>query len=536
MDRPVRLVPALLLAASCTGIIDDPRGAEGGEGYPSSTTPSPEECESVPRTMAVPARRLSIEEYEAAVEALFGAGAPSVADVYPVGLRGHDFSTIAGTDRVNELDAEAFLLAAERVAEHLAPSLPACAGEPVQACAQAYFEPIAARAYRRSDVAEDAARLAGIARDAATDGLAPNEAIAVAIVALLMEPRFLYVVDSRPEPSFSLDANERAARLALTYWHELPDDALLARAAAGELDTSAGMEAEAARVVGDPRTRAAFHEFVREWLGLSVLPDVHDAALRDALDRELGLLIDAAWEAEDGVGALLASDAAYVDTVLETFYGVDAGSSGPGDFRRVSMPDRRAGLLTHPLVLAAASHGDQSSVILRGKLVRTRLLCADLPPPPPGAQAAEPDLPATATPRERYEARIEQAQCRGCHELLDPIGFAFERYDGLGRLRSEVGGRPIDELGDIRAGGDATSTFTGPHELAAVLARSEHVSQCFATQFLRYALARESGRDSACVELDLAGTLRDSGRSIPALFEGLAAHPAFVDRTGEVSP
>lgn len=526
-----RWVLPFLMASGCMGVIEDPLATF--DAYPDTPIVTPEQCEGVPRAIEVPARRLTLSEYEAAIAALFGDGLPSVSDVYPSALNGHAFSTQVGTDRVNELDAEAFLDAAERIAEHLAPSLPACGGD-VESCAREYFAPIVERAFRRPSP-DDASRLAGIARDAASDGLAGNEAIAVAISALLMEPRFLYVIDSRPERSWTIDGDERAQRLALTYWHELPDDALISNARSGGLDDAAGMASEAERIVADERTRAAFHEFVRQWLGVTPLPETHDPALRAALDGELTRLIDDAWNADDGIDALLRADTAYVDSVLEEFYGLPAESAGPGEYRRVSMPER-AGIITHPLVLAAYSHGDQPSAILRGKLIRTRMLCTELPPPPPGAQAAEPMLPATATARERYEARVAQPLCAGCHVLLDPIGFALENYDGLGRFRTEVGGVAIDASGEIRAAGDATATFDGAGELSSVLANSQDVSQCFTRQFMRYALGRGSGRDTVCVENDLGIEFRDGGRSSRHLFESLAAHPAFVERVGEVAP
>jgi hypothetical protein len=157
-------------------------------------------------------------------------------------------------------------------------------------------------------------------------------------------------------------------------------------------------------MIDDPRARATFHRFVREWLGVGTLPTTHAPEVRAALDEELERLLDDAWSAPDGLAALLSADTAYVNPTLEAFYGLPSMSTGPTDFRRVSMPDR-IGLLTHPLVLAAASHGEDSSPILRGKLIRTRLLCDPLGTPPPGATALEPMLPANASVQTRYEAR-----------------------------------------------------------------------------------------------------------------------------------
>nr|MDQ3036063.1 DUF1588 domain-containing protein [Myxococcota bacterium] len=394
----------------------------------------------------------------------------------------------------------------------------------------------AERAFRRPAETADVDRLVALVTGAAADGLATQEAIAVAIVALLQEPRFLYVVESRPDVArWSLDAHERAQRLALTYLGAPPDALLLAAADDGSLLSAEGMRAHGERVARGEPARETFQRFVREWLGVAAVPDVHEPAVRDALDEELRRLIDDAWIAEDGFAALLTSDAAYVDAVLETFYGLPSESAGPGDFRRVAMPGRRVGLLTHPLVLAAASHGEQSSPILRGKLIRTRLLCGALPPPPADAAASEPMLDADATARERYEARIAIPRCSSCHLLLDPVGFGLEAYDGLGRFRTEIGGRDVDDAGELIGAGDATGTFTGAAELAAMLAGSDDASQCFTRQWMEYAMGRTIATDAMCTADDVGAAFVASGRSMPALFESLATHPSFVERVTEVS-
>jgi hypothetical protein len=532
-------------AAGCTGALDDnaagafgsPTGRLGGDagtGRGDGALPGALCGEATTHALEVPMRRLTPVEYRAALVSMFGDGVPDVSDLYPAPAAGYGYTTYADAHRVGELQAEALLDAAERIAEHVAPTLPDCATTPLGGCARTVLEPLITRAFRRPAEPADVDRLVAIADGAVADGLPPNEAIAVAIIALLQEPRFLYVVESRAEiPEWTLDAHERAQRLALTFWGDLPDALLLERAASGTLDTPAGMIAETARVTGDPRARETFQRFVREWLGLSTLPTSHEPALAAALDAELTRLIDDAWSAPDGLDLLLRADTGYADSVLETFYELPAVSSGPGDFRRVSMPGLRVGLVTHPLVLAATSHGDRSSPILRGKLIRTRFLCTALGSPPAGAIAAEPSLPDTATARERYEARIANGTCASCHVYLDPIGFGLERFDGLGRLRTEIDGLPVDEVGELLEAGDATGTFVGPEELGDVLAGSEDVTRCFTRQLMRYAIGRDDGRDTMCMESDLAGAFLASDRSMPALFRALGESPAFVERTGD---
>lgn len=527
---------ALSLASSaCVGEIVD--GAARPRGFQDPREPVPAMCVDAPRELDVPMRRLTPLEQQAALRAIFGDAVPDVTALLPIPTPGYSYSTFADAHRVGEAEAEALLEAAEEVAIALAPSLPTCDGVALDACARETITPWIEGAFRRPAERADVERLVGLVTSAATDGLPSQEALAVAIVALLQEPRFLYVVESRPGVArWSLDAHERAQRLALTYLGAPPDALLLAAAEDGSLASEEGMRAHGERVARGDGARETFQRFVREWLGVAVLPYVHEPAVRDALDEELRRLIDDAWIAEDGFAALVTSDAAYVDSVLEAFYGLPSESSGPGDFRRVTMPGRRVGLLTHPLVLAAASHGEQSSPILRGKLIRTRLLCGALPPPPADAAANEPMLPATATARERYEARIAITRCSGCHLLLDPVGFGLEAYDGLGRFRTELGGREIDAAGQLIDAGDATGSFSGAAELAGMLVASDDASRCFTRQWTEYAMGRPIGADAACTAGDLGAEFLASGRSMPALFESLATHPAFVDRGTEVSP
>ncbi|AKF10947.1 DUF1588 domain-containing protein [Sandaracinus amylolyticus] len=536
--NPALSIPAIALLSGCIGSLGDgaagPRGQMRDPGGPTR----PPACEDAPREAEVPMRRLTPREHQETLRAMFGDAAPEVIDLLPAPSTGYAYSTFAAAHRVGETEARALLEAAEETAIAVEPTLPDCAGIAIAECARATIAPWATVAYRRPPESEEVERLVALAVAASGDGLPPREALAVALIALLQEPRFLYVVESRADTeTWSLDAHERAQRLAYTYLGAPPDDVLREAAESGLLTTPEGMREEGARITADPRARATFQRFVREWLGIATLPTSHSAEVRAALDEELRRLVDEAWDADDGFATLLTSDVAHVDAVLEEFYGLPRESSGPGDFRRVTMPGTRVGVLTHPLVLAAASHGEQSSPILRGKLIRTRLLCTNMPPPPVDAQESEPSLPATATARERYEARIASSRCMGCHTLLDPVGFGLEAYDGLGRFRSELGGRAIDDVGEIAAGGDASGTFDGASELFALLVASDDASRCFAQQWTEYALGREVRADLTCSVGDLGDAFVGSGRAMPVLFESLATHPSFVERRAqEVSP
>jgi hypothetical protein len=180
--------------------------------------------------------------------------------------------------------------------------------------------------------------------------------------------------------------------------------------------------------------------------------------------------------------------------------------------------------------MAKAAHGEVSSVILRGKLIRLNILCGALGSPPAGAQALEP-LGADATPRQRYEARKALPQCAGCHTLMDPLGFAFESFDGLGRYRTQINGQPVDNAGQVAGTQSTNGTVQGAGELGRLLSGSNEVATCFVRQWFRYAYGQsDEAVPLACSATDAASTFISSGRSARTLLRAFAEHPSFVQR------
>lgn len=554
----------LVVLGGCTGVITSPSGADripatgsggapdspngaggspssaaetggAGSGAPSATGGSPaastpDACASASDSLDVPMRRLSPDEWLATARAALGNSVPDVRTSLPQPSATAPYTTYPDASRVDGAQARTLMEVAESVGQALAPSLTNCDSGTFASCAKTVIGNWATIAFRRPPESADVDALVATATAAKADGLVPSEALATAAIALLQHPSFLYLVDSHAGvTTWTLDDYERAQRLAYTLWRAPVDSYLASQAKAGSLKTVAGFAAGVDHTLNDPQIGPAFRRFIKEWLGLASLPDSFAADVRTSLETELGMLADHLLDAPDAMAAAFQGDLGYANTTLETFYGLPHQSTGTNDFKEVHI-EGRAGLLTHPLVMAKAAHGEVSSVILRGKLVRLNILCGALGSPPAGAQALEP-LGADATPRQRYEARKALPQCAGCHTLMDPVGFAFESFDGLGRHRTQVNGQPVDDAAEVAGTQSTNGTVRGADELGRMLSGSDEVATCFARQWFRYAYGQsDQAIPLACSATDAASTFISSGRSARTLLRAFAEHPSFVQR------
>jgi hypothetical protein len=190
----------------------------------------------------------------------------------------------------------------------------------------------------------------------------------------------------------------------------------------------------------------------------------------------------------------------------------------------------RSGILTQAGFLAVQAHPDQTSPVLRGKFVRSKLLCQPPPPPPPDVNITPPDINAGGTARERFSAHLTAgSSCNGCHAMMDPIGLAFENFDALGQYRTTDAGETIDASGMILAANDASLAggFNGVRELATKLAASDQVRDCVATQWFRFAGGRSEGDADACSLGTLQEAFAASGGDLTELVVATTQTDAF---------
>jgi hypothetical protein len=280
--------------------------------------------------------------------------------------------------------------------------------------------------------------------------------------------------------------------------------------------------------------------FAAQWLDIDGLGQVVKdettypgfvPALRAAMRAETLALFDFVARSKGGqLPELLTAPYSFVTGDLAAFYGI-APPSGGIDNMGLGMADvaagHRGGLLTHGSILAIQAKPTIASPVHRGKLVRERLLCQKPSPPPPGLNAELPPVDPKLSNRERFAAHAKNEPCASCHRLLDPIGFAFEDFDGIGRY---VGG--ADTKGEIVESPATNATFAGPLELGGILAKSPDVERCFALQWFRYATGLAEGQDVACLVEEITQAFDASGASLPELFVGLTQTAHFRVRRG----
>jgi hypothetical protein len=356
-------------------------------------------------------------------------------------------------------------------------------------CLRAFLARFGRRALRRPLTAEELDRYAGLIAEAqeSDDFYA---AVDVALRAFLQHPEFLYRVElGTPVPDapgvFRLGDHEIATRLSYFLWGSTPSDALLDLADAAELHTPEQIAAAAEDMLTDERARTRVGRFHALWLGYEQLP--HAPELVAAMQAETQALIDrVVFEDQAPWQDLLRVEETFVDAVLAEHYGLPAPVSGAG---WVSYGGSgRQGLLSHGTFLSAMAKVDDSSPTKRGILVRTRLMCQDIPPPPPDVNVDDTEPPEGVCKEEFYRQAHASGNCAGCHSLMDPIGLGLENYDHRGAYRTVENDDPacvISGEGSI----DGTS-FTGPAELSDLLLDSGTLGGCVTRQLYRFAMGK----------------------------------------------
>ena len=265
-----------------------------------------------------------------------------------------------------------------------------------------------------------------------------------------------------------------------------------------------------------------------EWLGLDAIATVPkdpatfpelDPALRAALLGEVERFVDhVMFELDGSPSALLTAPTTFLDQALADFYGVTLGSAGAGGFAATELgAQSRRGILTLGGSMLAHARSNDSSPVHRGKLVRERLLCQPLLPPPPGIVVQPPPLDPTKTTRDRYAAHSSIEPCKTCHRLMDPIGLGFEHFDGIGRYRADENGHPIDVRGEILSSPSTDGMFDGAGGLIEKLAGSEDVRTCYARQWLRFAYGTSEEGAAKCLSEQVQKAYAQSDGSLAAL-------------------
>lgn len=507
---------------------------------------SPLSCEGTAPGKA-PLRLLTRLQYDSAIADLLGdASGPS--QILPPENEVEGFRTNAEANVASPLLVQQYHTAAEgiaqrAVAERLYEIAPCAEGQSETECGAAFVRDFGMRVFRRPLTDVESASFDGLfGRTLAAKGYA--RAVELVLTAMLQSPQFVYRVDAittAPTPetgAIPVTGYEMASRLSFTLLNSTPDAELLAAAARGELSTPEQIEAQARRLLQHPRAQITVLDFHEQWLGLSRL----SGSVREAADVALDpsqlasswraslqqFLHDVFWNA-GSVRALFESPTVFLNSDLAALYGVEPQAEG---FWPSTDTGPRAGLLTQPALMALLAHSDQSAPVLRGAFVREKILCLHVQPPPPTVNAVPPDPDPNATTRERFRQHTDSPDCRGCHALIDGIGFGFERYDQFGRYRAEENGFEVDESGEVFLTDDPAldGPFNGAVELAQRLAQSPRVRDCVATQWYRYAMGRIEEEADRCSLDQVKSRFARADGDMRELLVALTQSDAFLYR------
>lgn len=475
------------------------------------------------------------------------AGLSGLTKGFPVESRpkGFGFDVSADAGLVTSVHVEQYMKAAAAVAQLALADpeglVPCKASTADAACADAMVRAVGKRAFRRSLLDDEVDRFVKLFAKAPS----PEQGLAVVLRVMLASPHFLYrseVGEPRGDGTFGLTSYEVASELSYLLWGGPPDADLTKAADAGELLTDAGLEAQARRLLADPRARPMLGTFALQWLGVEpVVSAVKSPLLFGDFTADVGarmadetsrFFAHVVLDGSHRIDELFTADYTFVDGPLAAFYGLAAPPGG--GFAKASLPpSRRAGVLAHGSVLATYAHSDQTSPIRRGVMVRERLLCQELGTPPPQAGGV-PAVDPTATTRERFKQHTDSEVCRTCHRHIDPIGFAFERFDAVGRERQVEGGKPIDdsgELNDAEALNAGTAVkLAGLPALGAALVDTRQVKQCFALQYYRFAHGALESHDDLCALAPIEAAFEASGYDMRELMVALVMSPGFRGR------
>lgn len=552
----IALVLVLLTGGGCEGSLL--AGPAGPSGAPRDPGPGPACAPDTIVLGTAPMRRLSNVEYVRTLGDLFpgiDVALPDLpADTTASGFE-NDARALGPSDvRVSRWEEIAFRhgTAVTATPGALAAFLPCAAAATddatERACGESLVRDFGARAWRRPLTSDEAARLDTFFE---TQRLAIDfeAAVQLTVTAILQAPAFLYRLEvggGEGAASVALAPYEMASRLSYFLWESMPDAVLFDAAARGELATAEQIEAQARRMVADPRARGAVVDFHRQWLEMDrILADEHlgrvpdlyptwNEALRDAVREEEDRFVEAAIFGEGGgtLSSLFLSRRTAVNASLAELYGVP-GPADDATWAEVELPEgERAGLLTRVGFLASHAHSGNASPPLRGVFVMERLLCEPRPSPPASADTTPPvPMPGAGprTNRQLFEERTAPPLCQGCHVRIDGFGYGFEHYDAIGAYRDLDNTLPVDASGNL-SGTDVDGPYVGAIELSEALAESRTVEDCATRQWMRYALGRSIEREDECFLDRMQETFSSSGGDVRALMVAIVTSPEFRNR------
>jgi len=454
-------------------------------------------------------RRLTNAEYENSARALVGNSDAVTADFAPdTRQSGYTLNDAQRVDSVlvKQISSAATKLGAEvrSKLDTLAPCTDPTAGG--EACAKTFIQSFASQAFRRPLGDDEVAKLVELFHVGA-DGAMYADGIELVATGVLQSAGFLYLNETGDKAAgsqVSLTPYETASAISYLVTGGPPDAELIAAAAKGQLETPEQRSAVFARLLSSADSRARVLRVVQEWLGTDRLPDTGKdtqvygdfAKLKPAMVSETGAFLQRLLERKTGtVGELLGANWSVAQNQdLTALYGGSAASDG-----EITLPERR-GILNQGAFLSVYAHASETGPVLRGVAILRRVACQFIASPSELKLAVPPLAPdPTKSTRQRLEAHVSDAACAGCHRAIDPLGFSFEQYDGMGKHRTTDNGNPVDSQTTVKLNVDFDGDYANSDQLASALATSATVRECFARNVFRASMGR-SGDDVKAAE------------------------------------
>lgn len=399
----------------------------------------------------------------------------------------------------------------------------------------------ATKAFRRPATSEESTRSADLVRMVLEDGGSFEEGIQLAVQAILSSPKFLFRWELEPDSLSdeeqqirNLNDYELASRMSYFLWNSLPDDELFNLASEGRLTKPDVLSAQIDRMIQDAKARRFIQNFVGQWLQIRNLethsPDPSlfpqfTQELRQDMKRETEMVFEVVLSQNLPITTLIDSDFTYLSKRLAQHYGLPEPE---GDsFSKVFLPANhpRGGVLTHGSILTITSNPTRTSPVIRGKWILEQILGTPPPPPPPNVPELEAtkEIAANASLRQRLEIHRDKPDCAGCHAKMDPIGFAFENFDAVGRWRDAEDGFPIDPSGSLPDG----SQFHGPNDLKKYLTSGETFTRALTEKMLTYALGRGLEYFDECAVAKIVHSVQSEEHKFSALIRGIILSDPF---------
>ncbi|HEY4188532.1 MAG TPA: DUF1592 domain-containing protein [Polyangia bacterium] len=534
-------------------------GADGGVLGLSTTLAAADPCTSNapgPRKLW----RLSAPAFAASIHSIFNdtSSAAPVATVFsdPTVL---GFSIDANALLVQDLNASQLEDNAEAIAAWAGSSgqltqFASCAssttGAPSSSCATSFIQAFGRAAFRTSFTSSDA-RIASYSKIFML-GSSNSDGAQAVVSAMLQSPYFLYRSELGTKDggsTFTLTPYEVASELAYTLTGTTPDSTLLAAAdsvSGGSLSMSDMIDQQASRLVASsgPNSSVAVMGFMNGWLGLPRLfTTAHDATVyqiastvQNEMQTESQDLIMEAFNGSGTFGSVLTADHSFLNADLATFYNIPTNGLGTSftSVKYAGLTSRDPGLLATGTILNGYARPDEDSPTQRGHLVRSRMLCQDIPPPPPGLNTTFMPSSTPESTRDHFINEHENGVCGSCHKAMDWIGFAFESYDGWGRYRTTDNGSQVDDsatiFSDPEGKDDSVTGLSGSGSLPAFLAGSDDVTHCMERYWTYYTYGSSSWTQDGCTYDSVYKESQSNGFALKSTLMAIIHAPNFTTR------